>query len=182
MFANRVIHYSGAYLSFICDLNLPLASLHGLSGEMEENDEGLPILDGNTEADRQWLMNFFGRKATFLLGVDGGKVNTELSPAVKGNGHVPKSSVAMLNGVRAPDPRVRFRADYTSWLYDAMPGMAKFHTLVFASDLRGPIRKRIAQLSSEGFAPGGSSQPREVQHRAHCQSAPAWGRKTAPRT
>ncbi|RYO89438.1 hypothetical protein DL766_006783 [Monosporascus sp. MC13-8B] len=155
MFANRVIRCSGAYLRFICNLNLPLASLRGLGGEMEEHDEGLPILDGSTEADRQWLMNFFGRNAMFLLGVDGARVDTELSPAVTVKGHVANGPVAVLNGVRAPDPRVCFRVDYTSWLYDAMPGVTKFHILVFASDLRGPVRKRIAHLSSEGFVSGG---------------------------
>ncbi|RYP78080.1 hypothetical protein DL771_000773 [Monosporascus sp. 5C6A] len=108
----------------------------GREGAMEEHDEELPVLDDSTKVDRQWLMNFFGRNAMFLLGVDGARVDTELSPAVKVNGHEPKVPVAVLNG-------------------DAIPGVTKFHILAFASDLRSPVRKRIAQLSSEWFAPRG---------------------------
>ncbi|KAI1075863.1 FAD binding domain-containing protein [Whalleya microplaca] len=153
LFANRVIRCSGAYLRFICNMNLPLASLRGLGNDLESHDEGLPILDGTTETDRQWLMNFFGRNAMFLLGVDGPVVDTVLSPVLPDK-QSEETPVNLRNGARAPSPRVCFRPDYTSYLYDAMLGLTKFHILVFGSDLQGPVRERLAQLSA-GLAPGG---------------------------
>lgn len=183
LFANRVIRCSGAYLRFICNLDLPLASLRGLAGdELEEHDEDLPLLDGSTDADRRWMAGFFGRNAMFLIGVDGARVPTVLSPASapltpavdgeisgngnenrNGNGHVIKNGaefkgrrpVSILNGVRAPDPRVCFRSDRMGHLYDAMPGVSKFHILIFISDLQGPVRQGLGQLSKAGFGPGG---------------------------
>ena len=210
LFANRVIRCSGAYLRFICNMpDLPLAELRGLSGDaLEAHEENLPLLDGSIAADRRWLADFFGRNAMFLLGVDGARVPTLLSPddsladtngtngyangkvngnkmdgngvhrtnrngvrrvngngvngngvhenGVNGNGHgcsAPRP-ISVLNGVRAPDPRVCFQNDYTGHLYDAMSGVDKFHVLVFGSDLNGPARRRLAEFSRRALAPG----------------------------
>ena len=172
LFANRVIRCSGAYLRFICNMpDLPLAELRGLTGDaLEAHEENLPLLDGSVASDRRWLADFFGRNAMFLLGVDGARVPTCLSPdrdpaetngntngKVNGNGHHPSTRrpVAVLNGVRAPDPRVCFRDNYTGHLYDAMPGVDKFHVVLFGSDLRGPVRGRIAEFSKRALAPRG---------------------------
>lgn len=65
------------------------------------------------------------------------------------------SPVALNNGVRAPDCRVSLSADYAAYLYDSMLGVGKFHILVFASTLQGPVYKKIAHLSKQGFGPGG---------------------------
>ncbi len=182
LFANRVIRCSGAYLRFICNLDLPLAALRGLGdgdGDdgLEEHDEGLPVLDGSTDTDRRWLADFFGRNAMFLLGVDGARVPTVVSPEVpaspspspspettNGEPVVAASGrerrrgrgrpVSVCGGVRAPDPRVCLGDAQTGRLYDAMPGVARFHVLVFGSDLRGPVRQRLARFSEEGLAPG----------------------------
>ncbi|KAF2973313.1 hypothetical protein GQX73_g378 [Xylaria multiplex] len=152
LFANRVIRASGAYLRFICNLDLPLASLRGLDSELETHDEALPLLDGSKEADADWLRSFFSRNAMFLIGVDGPVVDTILNKTADTMMQRPTS---LLSGVRAPDPRVCFGIDRTSYLYDAMLGVGKFHILVFASDLQGPVRQRIAHFSTHGLGPSG---------------------------
>lgn len=157
LFANRVIRASGAYLRFICSLNLPLAELRGLDEKIESHDENLPALDGTTEGDQRWLGSFFRRNAMFLLGVEGPIVESVIcppNPASAGKTAAPPTS--LINGARAPSPRVCFEQSRTGWMYDRMTGVDKFHVLVFASDLQGPVRKQIARLSSEGIsAPGG---------------------------
>ncbi|KAH6623079.1 hypothetical protein F5144DRAFT_582317 [Chaetomium tenue] len=165
LFANRVIRASGAYLRFICNLNLPLAELRGLDETIEAHDENLPLLDGTTEADQRFLGSFFRRNAMFLLGVEGPIVESVICPPAEDQGVVAgqkrksSSSVAptsLINGARAPSPRVCFDENTTGWLYDAMRGVDKFHVLVFASDLQGPVREQIVRLSeglssSKGF-------------------------------
>lgn len=177
LFANRVIRCSGAYLRFICNLDLPLASLRGLAGDaLESHEENLPLLDGTAATDRRWLKDFFARNAMFLLGVDGVRVSTPLSPDdagltvdhhAKTNGTkqqhpaaaaAAQRPISVLNGVRAPDPRVCLAFDgstTTGHLYDAMPGVDKFHIVVFGSNLRGPVRERLAEFSSRGLGNGG---------------------------
>lgn len=61
LFANKVIRFSGAFLRFVCNFDLPLASLRGLGDELETHDEALPIIGASTNEARQWLRAFFGR-------------------------------------------------------------------------------------------------------------------------
>jgi phenol 2-monooxygenase len=155
LFANRVIRASGAYLRFICNLNLPLAELRGLDEKIESHDENLPLLDGTTEADQRFLASFFRRNAMFLLGVEGPIVESVICPpSPVSMGQKNKNNTAptsLLNGARAPSPRVCFDENRTGWLYDRTTGVDKFHILVFASDLQGPVGKQIARLS-EGLS------------------------------
>jgi phenol 2-monooxygenase len=152
LFANRVIRASGAYLRFICNLNLPLAELRGLDEKIETHDENLPLLDGTTEADQRFLASFFRRNAMFLLGVEGPIVESVICPSNASTSEKnTRAPTGLLNGARAPSPRVCFDENRTGWLYDRMTGVNKFHILVFASDLQGPVREQIARLS-EGFS------------------------------
>ncbi|KAH6839458.1 FAD binding domain-containing protein [Chaetomium sp. MPI-CAGE-AT-0009] len=154
LFANRVIRASGAYLRFICNLNLPLAELRGLDDKIETHDENLPLLDGTTEADQRFLASFFRRNAMFLLGVEGPIVESVICPSnapVSGEKKNEMGPTSLLNGARAPSPRVCFDENRTGWLYDCMTGVDKFHLLVFASDLQGPVREQMARLS-EGLS------------------------------
>ncbi|EAU35437.1 conserved hypothetical protein [Aspergillus terreus NIH2624] len=144
LFANRVIRCSGAYLRFICNSSLPLAALRDLGEHLESHDENLPLLDGSTEADREFLYTFFKRHAMFLLGVEWPIVNSAICPA---DTKVRASSLR--NGVRAPNPRVCLATDYTAYLYDKMMGVGRFHLLLFGSDLQGPVRQRLAVLAGE---------------------------------
>ena len=153
LFANRVIRCSGAYLRFICNSHLPLAKLRGLGDELETHDESLPVRDGTREADIRFLYTFFGRNAQFLLGVETPIVESAICPPM------PKSAkqtpITVVNGARAPNPRVCFDSSLTSYLYDKMAGTSRFHILVFGSDLRGIVRERIARFSQEGLGLGG---------------------------
>jgi phenol 2-monooxygenase len=151
-FANKVIRFSGAFLRFVCNFDLPLASLRGLGDELETHDEALPIIGASTDEARQWLRAFFGRVPKFMQGLGYQVSETVLSPTKKIQDAVP---ISQYNGVRAPNPRVCFSASSTSYLYDAMLGLEKFHILVFASDLQGPVRESIARLSGQAFSARG---------------------------
>ncbi|KAL5361513.1 FAD binding domain-containing protein [Aspergillus floccosus] len=150
LFANRVIRCSGAYLRFICNSSLPLAALRDLGEHLESHDKNLPPLDGSTEADRDFLYTFFKRHAMFLLGVEWPVVNSAICPT---DTDVRASSLR--NGVRAPNPRVCLDANYTAYLYDKMMGVGRFHLLLFASDLQGPVRQSLAVLAGEIRKRGG---------------------------
>ncbi len=153
LFANRVIRCSGTYLRFICNSDLPLAELRGLGEELETHDESLPIRDGSREADVRFLGAFFGRNAKFLLGVEVPIVESAICPPMpKGAKQTP---ITVLNGARAPNPRICFGPSHTSYLYDKMTGSSRFHLLIFGSDLRGMVRERIARFSQQGLGPGG---------------------------
>ncbi|KAL2831499.1 FAD binding domain-containing protein [Aspergillus cavernicola] len=152
MSANRVIRCSGAYLRFICNSHLPLAALRGLNDNLESHDEVLPKLDGTTEADLQFIYVFYKRHAMFLLGVEWPIVESEICPPDVAEKH---RAVSLRNGVRAPNPRVCFDTEYTAYLHDRMRGVSGFHILIFASDLQGPLRERLAIFSKKAFQSGG---------------------------
>ncbi|KAL5333163.1 FAD binding domain-containing protein [Aspergillus crustosus] len=150
--ANRVIRCSGAYLRFICNSNLPLASLRGLSDNLESHDEVLPKLDGTTEADLQFVYIFYRRHAMFLLGVEYPIVESPICPPESPGKQKP---ISILNGARAPNPRVSLGTESSGYLYDKMTGVSRFHLVIFASDLQGPIRNRLATFSKKAFKPDG---------------------------
>ena len=153
LFANRVIRCSGAYLRFICNSHLPLAQLRGLGEELETHDETLPIRDETREADVRFLNAFFGRNAKFLLGVEVPIVESVICPPMPQGAK--RTPTTVMNGARAPNPRVCFDASHTSYLYDKMTGASRFHILMFCSNLRGPVRDRIARFSQQGLGPQG---------------------------
>ena len=161
LFANRVIRVSGAYLRFICNSKLPLAELRGLSEELETCGEELPILDGTTATDLEFLGAFFARNDKFLLGLDPPWTTSAICPfedvGVAGDGMSKrKRPTAVRNGRRAPNPRVAFSQNTTGYLYDKMTGAARFHILVFGSDLAGPVYDRLARFSQRALtAPAG---------------------------
>lgn len=153
LYANRVIRFSGAFMRFICNLDLPLASLRGAGEGLEVHDE-IPLALGATNQEAgKWLGGFFGRMPKFMTGLGIPIVDTVLTSNIAGAHGA--SPVNLLNGVRAPDTRVCFSADNTSYLYDAMMGVGKFHILLFASDLQGAVRAKIAHFSTQGLVPGG---------------------------
>lgn len=155
MFANRVIRASGAYLRFICDKkDLPLAQLRGLDGdELESHAEPFPALDGTTEADTAFLNSFFAANAMFLLGVEGPIVPSAICPPSP-EGKAWERPCGVINGARAPSPRVCFHEDYTAYLYDglAVDRLNKFHIVIFASDLQGPVHEKVVHMYQHGIA------------------------------
>ncbi|RDW93184.1 uncharacterized protein DSM5745_00506 [Aspergillus mulundensis] len=157
LYANRVIRASGAYLRFICNSHLPLAALRDLGDDLESHAENLPLLDGTAEADRQFLHSFFARNAMFILGVEWPIVPSAICPEEKADTSMssqetrPIRPCSLHNGVRAPNPRICLTTGTTTYLYDKLTGVSRFHLLVFASDLRGPIRKELAAFSSRVF-------------------------------
>ncbi|MCJ1468242.1 hypothetical protein MMC07_006870 [Pseudocyphellaria aurata] len=153
LFANRVIRASGAYLRFICNSRIPLAELRGLGDDLEIHSETLPLLDGTREADLKFLRVFFGRHDKFLLGLETPHTTSVICPAKAEHG--PRTPVTVLNGRRAPNPRVSFKSDATGYLYDKLTGVARFHILIFGSDLRGPVRERIARFSQQALGSTG---------------------------
>ncbi|KAI9371573.1 FAD binding domain-containing protein [Aspergillus egyptiacus] len=150
--ANRVIRCSGAYLRFICNSHLPLASLRGLGETLESHDEVLPKLDGTTEADLQFVYTFYRRHSMFLLGVEWPIIESPICPP---DVETLQRPVSIINGARAPNPRVCLGTEYTAYLHDVMKGVCRFHILVFASDLQGPVRARLATFSRKAFQPAG---------------------------
>ena len=162
LFANRVIRCSGAYMRAICNLNLPLAELRGLGEKIETHDEALPPLDGTPEGHQRWMGTFFGRNSMFLLGVECPIIESPIclsgSSAATPSGKAPSVAppTSLLTGVRAPSPRVCFEENQTGYLYDKLTGVARFHILLFVSDLQGPVREQVTSftehaLSNVGF-------------------------------
>ena len=161
LFANRVIRVSGAYLRFICNSKLPLAELRGLGEELETCGEELPILDGTTATDLKFLGAFFARNDKFLLGLDPPWTTSAICPfedadAADDGMSKRKRPTAVRNGRRAPNPRVAFSQNATGYLYDKITGAARFHILIFGSDLAGPVHDRLARFSQQALtAPNG---------------------------
>ncbi|KAL4935591.1 hypothetical protein BDV06DRAFT_228679 [Aspergillus oleicola] len=150
--ANRVIRASGAYLRFLCNSNLPLAALRGLHDNLESHDEALPKLDGSVQADGQFMGAFYRRHGNFLMGLEWPIIESAICPPDGPKEHRPLS---LRNGVRAPNPRICLGTDSTAYLYDKMTEIGRLHLLVFASDLQGPVRERLATLSRKVFRPDG---------------------------
>ncbi|EFQ95145.1 hypothetical protein PTNB73_04506 [Pyrenophora teres f. teres] len=157
VFANRVIRVSGAYLRFVCNTKQPLAQLRGLGDELEVHQEDLPVLDGTTEADQHFLRSFFGRNQQFLLGVEDPIVESAIcppdTPSSPNKGIPPPTSLH--NGVRVPSPRVCFGPASSGYLYDAMLGVARFHILLFASDMQTVVRTHLVRFARDALAPAG---------------------------
>ena len=164
--AVRIIQTSGAYLRFVCSSNLPVIDLDGIGTAPrtdEDEEESPPVkYEESTENsganweedDKKFLARFFARNGPFLLGVDAPYGDSIVSPPRSKRQAVhPPTDVK--NGVRAPNPRVCFDSGKTGYLYDKMIGAAMFNIVIFASDLMGPIRVRLATFSkalrSDGF-------------------------------
>ncbi|MCJ1432695.1 hypothetical protein MMC27_002052 [Xylographa pallens] len=141
--ARRIINVSGSYLRFICNSRLPLADLKAQGEDLGDVYVEPPELDGTTEGDLRFLGSFLGANGQFLLGLDAAYGASVVSPR-SGQGR----AVSVLNGVRAPNPRICFETARTGYLYDAMKGASVFHVVVFASDLQGPVRERVAAFST----------------------------------
>jgi phenol 2-monooxygenase len=125
--------------------------VHKVNGFMSseknnEEEEQRATEEHQRDKDLQFLGNFFGRNGKFLLGVDAPfGVSSITHPENKSKDSV----VNIKNGVRAPNPRVCFSADETGYLYDRMTGAATFHLILFASSLRGGVRRRVSTFASQ---------------------------------
>ena len=142
--ANRIIHVSGSYLRFICNSTFPLANFSHVNKEwppLPEPQRYQPAA-GKPHDDLNFLHTFFGNNGAFLLGID-----ADYGPSVI-NPPSTSAAIAPRNGVRAPNPRVCFDNDRTGYLYDALTGAARLHLVIFASDLRGPVRQRLSKLAT----------------------------------
>ena len=159
--ANRVIEVSGTYLRFVCGSELGVVDLRDKgsplgSDTVEKMKEGevrtLLSPDANNASKdeaiaRQFLLEFFNTHGMFLLGLDVAYGRSVLNPVEKeyARGSNP---MTVKNGVRAPNPRVCFDAGHTGYLYDKMAGKARFHLVIFGSNLLGPVRKRLMAFSN----------------------------------
>ena len=153
LFANRVIRASGAYLRFILDAqDIPLAQLRGTGDDLETYMDDLPRLDGTRLGALKWTGAFFGRNSKMLVGMEVPYTISTICPATKVSD---KRPITIENGRRAPNPHVCITESSTGYLYDRMTGAARFHILVFASDLQGPVRERIARFSQQALGPNG---------------------------
>ncbi|MCJ1479557.1 hypothetical protein MMC13_008243 [Lambiella insularis] len=156
LFANRVIRASGAYLRFMCGItDLPLAQLRGSGDDLESYMDDLPARDGTRKGDMKWTGAYFAHNSMLLLGFDVPDTVSKLCPAVRVDGGEKQRPIAVGNGKRAPNPRVCFGEGATGYLYDKMTGAARFHIVVFGSDLQGPVRERIAHFSRHALGPKG---------------------------
>lgn len=120
---------------------------------MEKHEETLPTPEQTVESDKVFLRAFFKRNAKFLLGVE-----TPIVPSVicQANGvSDTQRPTTILAGARAPNPRVCLENGLTSYLYDKMMGVSRFHILVFCSDLQGPVRVQLKSFSRQTFGCGG---------------------------
>ena len=132
--ARRIIYVSGSYLGFICNSHLPLADFmsqgEGLGGKDVYIEP--PDLDGTTEGDMKFLRAFLGSNDQFSLGLDAVYEVSVVSPKSDPDG---KRAISVLNGVRAPNPRIYFSKGRTGYIYDGMKGASVFHLVVLKSDL-----------------------------------------------
>lgn len=124
---------------------------------VEEPSEGLAS-DWDTQAtDKIFLGSFFGRNGAFLLGVEAPFDESVLTPPTPERA---RRAVSVANGRRAPNPRVCFAANETGYLYDKMTGAARFHLVIFGSNLRGRARRRVSS-----FAAGALGSPNGFYNR-----------------
>lgn len=148
--AVRIIKVSGRYLRFVCNADLSVAA--SMPDELKPISLDQEPTGDSPERDLKFLASFFGENAHFLLGVDAPYNASVISPARKEGKHV---ALNVRNGVRAPNPRVCFSTAETGYLYDKLTGASKFHVVLFASSLRGPVRQAISKfaeaLGSSGF-------------------------------
>lgn len=142
--ANRIIHVSGSYLRFVCNSNLPLANFTHVNKEwpsLPEPPKYQPA-EGKTGEDLEFLKTFNGMNGAFLLGIDADYAPSVITPQSE------NVAIAPRNGVRAPNPRVCFDESNTGYLYDTLTGASRFHLIIFASDLQGPVRQRLTKLAA----------------------------------
>ncbi len=150
--AERIIRVSGIYFRFVCSSRFPLAQFQDQTEKAKDNAEDLPARDGTVEGDQRFLGAFYAKYSQFLVGVDVKYEPSAVTPSSAINGK--RTPIGVLNGVRAPNPRICFTQDSTGYLYDKMTGSSRFHVLIFGSDLQGPVRERVSQFSK---ALGGSN-------------------------
>ncbi|KAK4695814.1 hypothetical protein P7C71_g2001, partial [Lecanoromycetidae sp. Uapishka_2] len=142
--ANRIIHVSGSYLRFICNSTFPLANFPHVKKEwpaLPEPQKYQPA-EGELQEDLRFLKTFFGNNGPFLLGIDADYPPSVINPQNE------TTAIAPRNGVRAPNPRVCLSSEQTGYLYDVLTGASRLHLVIFASDLQGPVRKRLRKLSA----------------------------------
>lgn len=143
--AVRIIETSGIYLRFVCNSTLPTINLSGIGTE-PRSDELTPQEPFDPGADEQnpdlkFLKRFYAKNGQFLLGVDAPYGDSIINP--------PRSShpTTVKNGVRAPNPRVCISSSSTGYLYDVLGPVSHLNLVVFGSDLRGPVRRRLAAFA-----------------------------------
>lgn len=138
--AQQIIRISGSYLRFVCQTTIPVTDFqHGL--------EPLGIagaVDYIPGKDLEFLGEFFGRNGKFILGVDAPYPPSLISPTMSTKEGRP---FGPHNGVRAPNPRLCSSAESSGYLYDALTGADVIHLVVFASDLQGPVRTALIEVS-----------------------------------
>lgn len=143
--AQRIIRISGSYLRFVCGSDMPLADFDNNDGSAQSSG----VVRYEVGKDHEFLRDFFSTNGQFILGVDAPYDCNAISPAASSI----KGAVTPRNGVRAPNPRLCFSVASTGYLYDALTGADIIHLVIFASDLRGPVRKSLTRLSSELTSP-----------------------------
>ncbi|KAI9886115.1 MAG: Mitochondrial fission protein [Watsoniomyces obsoletus] len=165
--AERIIRVSGIYFRFVCSSRFPLAQFQDQAEKAKDNAEDLPARDGTVEGDQRFLGAFYAKYSQFLVGVDVKYEPSVVNPSPrvaaatindtkKRNRSSITTPITVLNGVRAPNPRICFTNDTTGYLYDKMTlsGSSRFHVLIFGSDMQGPVRERVRKFSQ---ALGGAS-------------------------
>ena len=152
-FANRVIRVSGAFLRFISGSSLPLAEVRNPGDVLATDMDNMPASDGTKESDLVWCDAHFSQQSMFILGLEVPNVASELCPPQKEYGT--RRPITVESGRRAPNPRIGSDEGTTGYLYDTMMGVKRFHILIFGSDLRGPVRERIARFSQQALGPEG---------------------------
>ncbi|KAL8730212.1 MAG: hypothetical protein Q9166_004189 [cf. Caloplaca sp. 2 TL-2023] len=146
--APQIIRISGSYLRFVCQSEMPVT-------EFEHGVEPLGTAGAVEYApgkDLEFLGEFFGRNGRFILGVDTPYPSSLISPSVGIKEE--RCPIGPRNGVRAPNPRLCFSHNSTGYLYDALTGADIVHVVVFASDLQGPVRAALTEVSRALDNPG----------------------------
>ena len=150
--AQQIIRISGSYLRFVCQSTIPVA-------EFEHGGEPLGtagVVNYSNGEDLEFLRQFFGRNGKFILGVDAPYPSSIISPASRTDESM--CAIGPRNGVRAPNPRVCFSAGSTGYLYDGLTGTDIIHIVIFASDLLGPVRVALTNVSQSLDSPHGFFQ------------------------
>jgi phenol 2-monooxygenase len=88
-----------------------------------------------------------------MLGVEGPIVESAICPsdAVSYTDKPGLPPTSLRNGVRVPNPRVCFDLTSSGYLYDAMTGVARFHIILFASDMQGVVSTHLVEFAEQAF-------------------------------
>jgi len=137
--ALRAVRTSARYLRFVG--NCTFQNIDGSEVE-PEIVESTVVVKPNEDPHIAFFKQFAQENTNFLIGLDidyaPNAVNLPVEPKV----------AKVRSGYRAPDPRVSLSRDVSARLHDVFGNVGQFTTVVFGSNLGGPVARQLKNLDA----------------------------------